>query len=71
MADNIRVVVVGDHSLFRTGVVQTLALDASMEIVGEGGSAAEAVDLSRLQQPDVMLLDITMPEMVSRPRVRS
>ena len=61
MADNIRVVVVDDHSLFRTGVVQTLALDASMEIVGEGGSAAEAVDLSRLQQPDVMLLDITMP----------
>ena len=61
MTDNIRVVVVDDHSLFRTGVVQTLALDISMEIVGEGGSAAEAVDLSRLQQPDVMLLDITMP----------
>ena len=61
MTDNIRVLVVDDHSLFRTGVVQTLALDTSMEIVGEGGSAAEAVELARQQQADVMLLDIAMP----------
>ena len=61
MTDNVRVVVVDDHSLFRTGVVQTLALDPFIEVVGEGGSAAEAVGTLQLLQPDVMLLDIAMP----------
>lgn len=55
------VVVVDDHALFRVGVVQTLNLDDGLEVVGEGGSAAEALDLVVRYRPDIVLLDINMP----------
>ena len=61
MGGQIRVLVVDDHPLFRAGVVQTLALDESIEVVGEGGTRAEAVSLARTLRPDIVLLDITMP----------
>ncbi|MGB3387540.1 MAG: response regulator transcription factor [Pseudaminobacter sp.] len=55
------VVVVDDHPLFRAGVIQTLELDPDLEVVGEGGSAAEAHALATRLKPDIMLLDVTMP----------
>jgi DNA-binding NarL/FixJ family response regulator len=55
------VVIVDDHALFRVGVAQTLNLDQDLEVVGEGGSAAEALDLVARHRPDVVLLDINMP----------
>jgi len=61
MAERIRVAVVDDHSLFRAGVMQSLALDDAIEIVGEGSSASEAVNLARSLSPDIILLDISMP----------
>ncbi len=61
MGKRIRVAVVDDHALFRAGVVQSLAFDGAIEIVGEGGSAAEAVQLARNLAPDLILLDVSMP----------
>ncbi len=61
MRDRIRVVVVDDHALFRTGVVQSLAFDSAIEVVGEGETAAEAVQLARELAPDLILLDVSMP----------
>lgn len=61
MPERITVVVVDDHSLFRTGLVQTLKLDEAIEVVGEGGTAQEAMDLVLEHRPDIVLLDITMP----------
>ncbi len=61
MTGRITVVVVDDHSLFRAGVIQSLALDAAIQVVGEGGSGAEAMELARTLSPDVVLLDISMP----------
>lgn len=61
MAERIRVVVVDDHPIFRAGVIQALALDSLIEIVGEGASAADAVELSLKHRPDLLLLDISMP----------
>jgi two-component system nitrate/nitrite response regulator NarL len=58
--DPIRTIVVDDHPLFRGGVTRTLA-EAGFEVLGEGGSAAEAVDLTALHMPDLILLDISMP----------
>lgn len=61
MTNRISVIVVDDHSLFRAGVIRTLELDGSIEVVGEGGSAGTAVDLAKRLKPEVVLLDISMP----------
>lgn len=57
----VRVVVVDDHPLFRAGVTQSLGLDPAIEVVDEGGSGAEAIELAQRHAPDVVLLDISMP----------
>lgn len=56
----LRVAVVDDHPLFRTGVTKTLA-ELGIEVVAEGASAIDAVSIARSLDPDVMLLDISMP----------
>jgi two-component system nitrate/nitrite response regulator NarL len=61
MSDNLRVVIVDDHPLFREGVAHTLRAAPGIEIVGEGGAADEAIHLARDLHPDVILLDIGIP----------
>jgi DNA-binding NarL/FixJ family response regulator len=55
-----RIVLVDDHELFRAGVRGELG--ARFDIVGEAGSVAEAVPLIREQDPDVVLLDVHLPD---------
>ena len=57
----IRIIVVDDHPLFREGVSLALANSPGLSVVGEGGSAAEAIALVGRLQPDVVLLDLSMP----------
>jgi DNA-binding NarL/FixJ family response regulator len=54
-----RVVLVDDHGLFRSGVRSELA--GRVEVVGEAGSVSEAVDLILALEPEVVLLDVHMP----------
>lgn len=61
MSDKVHVVVIDDHPLFREGVAGLLAAQADMEVVGQGGSADEAVRLASDLLPDVILLDLDMP----------
>ena len=56
----IRVVLVDDHELFRAGVRNELA--GLVDIVGEAGSVAEAAPLVRELDPDVVLLDVHLPD---------
>lgn len=61
MSDRIRVIVVDDHPLYRSGVVSTLREYPGIDVAGEGGSAADAIRLAGDLKPDVALLDISMP----------
>jgi DNA-binding NarL/FixJ family response regulator len=54
------VVIVDDHRLFRSGV--RAELGDEVEVVGDAGSVTEAVAVIREQEPDVVLLDVHMPE---------
>ena len=59
----IRVLVVDDHPVVRTGITLMLRYEPGMEPVGEAGNGREALDLYRKLKPDVTLMDLRMPEM--------
>ncbi|HEX4143019.1 MAG TPA: response regulator transcription factor [Pirellulales bacterium] len=59
---SIRMLVVDDHQVVRTGLA-SLLVDSDIEIVAEAGSGQEAIDLATEHRPDVVLLDIRMPDM--------
>jgi len=62
-AGKIRVLIVDDHAVVRQGLRNFLDLQDDMQIVGEGTNGLEAVALAGQLQPDVILLDLVMPEM--------
>ncbi len=57
----IRVVIVDDHAVVRSGLRLLLEGEEDIHVEDEGGSADEAIRLARLYKPDVVLLDVTMP----------
>lgn len=63
MPDLIRVLIADDHFVVRQGLAALLAPRNGMEVVGEAATGREAVDLARAVQPDVILIDMIMPEM--------
>ena len=60
---SIRVAVVDDQALVRSGFVVMLDLQDDIEVVAEAGDGAEAVEIARSHRPDVILMDIRMPQM--------
>src|SRR5438552_2710102 len=59
----IRVLVVDDHPIVRQGLVSVLGDEDDLEVVGEAGSGREAMGRVQRLQPDVVLLDLEMPEL--------
>lgn len=59
----IRVLIVDDHSVVRQGLQMFLALDPDIEIIGEAENGREAILRARELKPDVVLMDLLMPEM--------
>jgi DNA-binding NarL/FixJ family response regulator len=60
---SIRVLIADDHRLFAQALEAILATDERIEVVGHAGDGAEAVELARTLEPDVILMDIAMPGM--------
>jgi DNA-binding NarL/FixJ family response regulator len=58
----IRVLIVDDHAVVRTGIRLLLAAEDDLEPVGEAGSKREAIFEARSTKPDVVLLDVVMPD---------
>lgn len=61
--DVIKVLAVDDHPLVRKGIASILSNEGDMQLVGEAGNGREAVDLFRQHHPDVVLMDLRMPDM--------
>ena len=61
MSAPVRVIVVDDHPLLRDGVARSLDNSGRFTVVGQGGSADDAVRLVGEHKPDLVLLDLSMP----------
>ena len=60
-ADRIRVMIVDDHPIMRSGLKEVLEASGCLEVVGEAGDGEEAVSTVEALQPDVIVMDVIMP----------
>ncbi len=58
-----RVLIADDDDLMRAGLIELLSADREIEIVGEASTGREAVERARLLTPDVVLMDVRMPDL--------
>jgi DNA-binding NarL/FixJ family response regulator len=63
MSEIHRVVVCDDHAIFREGIKQVLAANPRLEVVGEAANGLDALAAIKKLQPELVITDITMPEM--------
>jgi DNA-binding NarL/FixJ family response regulator len=62
MQNQIRILIADDHPMFREGVVQSLSGDKDFAIIGQASNGKDAFEMAKELLPDVLLLDITMPD---------
>lgn len=58
----IRIVIADDHALFREGLRKLLALNECFDVIAEVGDASSAIEATRALRPDLLLLDLAMPD---------
>ena len=63
MPENIRVLIADDHTMVRNGLMMILSSYSDIELVGQAANGHEAVELGQSLHPDVILMDLLMPEM--------
>ncbi|MGB9813343.1 MAG: response regulator [Thermovenabulum sp.] len=59
--EKIRVIIADDHALVREGIAKILSLDPDIKIIGEATDGKEVIELAKKLKPDVILMDINMP----------
>jgi len=60
--DKVRIMLVDDHEIVRTGIRSLLEKRPEFTVVGEAGTVAEAISVARLNTPDVIVMDIRLPD---------
>ena len=63
MAANISIMIVDDHPLFREGLKTIISRDQRYKIVGEAGTGQKALDKAQKVKPDLMMVDLSLPDM--------
>ncbi len=63
MKERVRLLICDDHPIVRAGFEGILAGNQGFEVVGEAGNGREGVEMARRLRPDVVLMDLRMPEM--------
>jgi DNA-binding NarL/FixJ family response regulator len=63
MTDALRVLIADDHPVFRGGLRALLSTDPNLDVVAEAAGGAEAVQLAAAERPDVVLMDLHMPDL--------
>ncbi len=58
-----RIIIADDHPLFRSAIRQTLERHSNLEVVGEAANGHQAIELCRRLRPELVLMDLRMPEM--------
>ena len=58
-----RIIIVDDHALLRSGLAAMVAYEDDIEVVGQASSGLEAIELYERERPDVAVMDVTMPKM--------
>ncbi len=62
MPETIRIVIIDDHPIFRAGMLKVLEAAAQITVVAQGNSGADALRLTAQHKPDVLVLDINLPD---------
>lgn len=63
LTEPVRLVVADDHELVRSGLISMLIREPDLEVVGEASTGLQAIDLCRDMGPELVLMDVRMPEM--------
>jgi DNA-binding NarL/FixJ family response regulator len=61
VADRVRILIVDDHALFRVGIANILGREKDFEVIGEAESSRGAIEAAEAQNPDVILMDASLP----------
>ena len=61
MTGPIKVAVIDDHPLFREGVANTIQRSGAVQVIAEGETADDAIEIAKAKLPDIVLLDVSLP----------